>query len=52
MAAYEARQKEYAMRGQKHFYFMRLNSNEVFFLSAFYLVNYELLSRKSVCCIL
>eukprot|EP01018_Ginkgo_biloba_P019132 Gb_19296 [translate_table: standard] len=29
MEVYEARQKEYASRGQKHFYFMTLNSNEV-----------------------
>jgi hypothetical protein len=28
--AYEARQKEYAMKGQKHFYFMSLSSSEVF----------------------
>jgi hypothetical protein len=27
--AYEARQKEYAMKGQKHFYFMSLSSSEV-----------------------
>eukprot|EP01018_Ginkgo_biloba_P001810 Gb_36160 [translate_table: standard] len=27
---HEARQKEYASRGQKHFYFMTLNSNESF----------------------
>lgn len=30
MATYEARQKEYASRGQKHFYFMTLNGGEVF----------------------
>ncbi|KAH9308305.1 hypothetical protein KI387_036216, partial [Taxus chinensis] len=29
MQAYDARQKEYALRGQKHFYFMTLDSNEV-----------------------
>ncbi|KAF3337736.1 histone-lysine N-methyltransferase ASHH2-like isoform X2 [Carex littledalei] len=29
MATYEARQKEYASRGQKHFYFMTLNGGEV-----------------------
>eukprot|EP00268_Persea_americana_P038767 TRINITY_DN38397_c0_g1_i2.p1 TRINITY_DN38397_c0_g1~~TRINITY_DN38397_c0_g1_i2.p1 ORF type:complete len:2316 (+),score=492.02 TRINITY_DN38397_c0_g1_i2:357-6950(+) len=27
--AYEARQREYALRGQKHFYFMTLNGSEV-----------------------
>ncbi|TYG69826.1 hypothetical protein ES288_D05G262400v1 [Gossypium darwinii] len=29
MQAYEARQKEYASRGQRHFYFMTLNGSEV-----------------------
>ncbi|GLJ25256.1 hypothetical protein SUGI_0483490 [Cryptomeria japonica] len=29
MQAYNARQKEYALRGQRHFYFMTLDSNEV-----------------------
>jgi hypothetical protein len=29
--AYEARQKEYAVKGQKHFYFMSLSSTEVVF---------------------
>ncbi|XP_039023216.1 LOW QUALITY PROTEIN: histone-lysine N-methyltransferase ASHH2-like [Hibiscus syriacus] len=29
MQAYEARQKEYALRGQRHFYFMTLNGSEV-----------------------
>uniref|UniRef100_A0A1D1YLR0 Histone-lysine N-methyltransferase ASHH2 n=1 Tax=Anthurium amnicola TaxID=1678845 RepID=A0A1D1YLR0_9ARAE len=29
LAAYEERQREYAFRGQKHFYFMTLNGNEV-----------------------
>ncbi|XVF36988.1 hypothetical protein REPUB_Repub19eG0106200 [Reevesia pubescens] len=29
MQAYEARQKEYASRGQRHFYFMTLNCSEV-----------------------
>ncbi|OMO53331.1 hypothetical protein COLO4_36773 [Corchorus olitorius] len=29
MQAYEARQKEYAARGQRHFYFMTLNGSEV-----------------------
>ncbi|XP_078434729.1 histone-lysine N-methyltransferase isoform X2 [Wolffia australiana] len=29
MVGYEARQREYAFRGQKHFYFMTLNGNEV-----------------------
>ncbi|KAF3447043.1 hypothetical protein FNV43_RR12223 [Rhamnella rubrinervis] len=29
MHAYEARQKEYAMKGHKHFYFMTLNGSEV-----------------------
>ncbi|CAK9160363.1 unnamed protein product [Ilex paraguariensis] len=29
MHAYEARQKEYASKGHKHFYFMTLNGNEV-----------------------
>ncbi|PON60140.1 Methyltransferase [Parasponia andersonii] len=29
MQAYEARQKEYALKGHKHFYFMTLNCNEV-----------------------
>ncbi|KAF3337732.1 histone-lysine N-methyltransferase ASHH2-like isoform X2 [Carex littledalei] len=29
MPTYEARQKEYASRGQKHFYFMTLNGGEV-----------------------
>lgn len=27
--AYEARQREYAMNGHKHFYFMTLNGSEV-----------------------
>ncbi|KFK42127.1 histone-lysine n-methyltransferase setd2 [Arabis alpina] len=29
MQSYESRQKEYASKGQKHFYFMTLNGNEV-----------------------
>ncbi|XP_010471914.1 PREDICTED: histone-lysine N-methyltransferase ASHH2-like isoform X1 [Camelina sativa] len=29
MQSYESRQKEYACKGQKHFYFMTLNGNEV-----------------------
>lgn len=29
MQSYETRQKEYACKGQKHFYFMTLNGNEV-----------------------
>ncbi|AAC34358.1 Hypothetical protein [Arabidopsis thaliana] len=29
MQSYETRQKEYAFKGQKHFYFMTLNGNEV-----------------------
>ncbi|PIN14114.1 Histone-lysine N-methyltransferase [Handroanthus impetiginosus] len=29
MHAYEARQREYALQGQKHFYFMTLNGSEV-----------------------
>lgn len=29
MLAYETRQREYASRGQKHFYFMTLNGSEV-----------------------
>ncbi|XP_010537359.1 PREDICTED: histone-lysine N-methyltransferase ASHH2 [Tarenaya hassleriana] len=29
LQAYEARQKDYAAKGQKHFYFMTLNGNEV-----------------------
>lgn len=29
MQAYEARQKEYAANGHKHFYFMTLNGSEV-----------------------
>lgn len=29
MHAYEARQKEYALKGHKHFYFMTLNGSEV-----------------------
>lgn len=29
MPAYEARQKEYASKGHKHFYFMTLNGSEV-----------------------
>lgn len=29
MQAYEARQKEYALKGHKHFYFMTLNGSEV-----------------------
>ncbi|KAI5065310.1 hypothetical protein GOP47_0020005 [Adiantum capillus-veneris] len=29
MASYEARQKRYALGGQKHFYFMTLNSSEI-----------------------
>lgn len=30
MQSYETRQKEYASKGQKHFYFMTLNGNEVY----------------------
>lgn len=33
MQAYEARQKEYASRGQRHFYFMTLNGSEVWIIS-------------------
>ena len=29
METFETRQNEYAMKGQKHFYFMTLNANEV-----------------------
>lgn len=29
MNAYETRQKEYALKGHKHFYFMTLNGSEV-----------------------
>ena len=29
MHAYEARQKEYALNGHRHFYFMTLNGSEV-----------------------
>lgn len=29
MQSYESRQKDYASMGQKHFYFMTLNGNEV-----------------------
>lgn len=29
MQSYETRQKDYASVGQKHFYFMTLNGNEV-----------------------
>ena len=29
MQTFETRQNEYAMKGQKHFYFMTLNANEV-----------------------
>lgn len=41
MQAYEARQKEYASRGQRHFYFMTLNGSEVYNLpfSKFYFLN-------------
>lgn len=31
--AYEARQREYALEGHKHFYFMTLNGSEVWLLS-------------------
>ena len=36
MVAHEARQREYAARGQKHFYFMTLNGNEVVIIYRFY----------------
>jgi histone-lysine N-methyltransferase SETD2 len=29
MPAYEARQREYALKGHRHFYFMTLNGSEV-----------------------
>lgn len=32
MRAYEGRQKEYALKGHKHFYFMTLNGSEVLWL--------------------
>lgn len=34
MPSFEVRQKEYAVNGQKHFYFMTLNANEV--VASFY----------------
>lgn len=40
MTAYEARQREYASRGQKHFYFMTLNGNEVVIFHYFYIFSY------------
>lgn len=36
MQAYEARQKEYAAKGEKHFYFMTLNGSEVCILPCFF----------------
>ena len=34
MPSFEARQKEYSMNSQKHFYFMTLSANEVIFCPA------------------
>ena len=38
MQAYEARQKEYASRGQRHFYFMTLNGSEVWIIFITFLI--------------
>lgn len=35
MPSFEARQKEYSVNSQKHFYFMTLSANEVIFCPAF-----------------
>lgn len=36
MQAYEARQKEYAANGHKHFYFMTLNGSEVWIMPSYH----------------
>ena len=48
LQAYEARQKEYASKGYKHFYFMTLNGNEVLTATLLHLCLLSLNSFLSV----
>lgn len=50
MHAYEARQREYGMKGHRHFYFMTLNGSEVrgnLFTTCIKLVNVSVSLNKS-----
>lgn len=53
LQTYEARQKEYASRGHKHFYFMTLNGSEVCIcIPEIFSVNFIFTSNQITCYII